>query len=88
MEKDVAIMLPMVHLNGTSRKELYSQYRAAHDAVYKAIDAVLAAAPNGRDYYPIGPDAINKASAEHRARVVAMEAVKAELEALALHVME
>ena len=58
-------MIPTVHLNGTSRDELARMNLEALDAVRKAIGALHAAAPNGRDYYPQGPRAWEAARLEH-----------------------
>ena len=63
------MMVPTVHLNGTSREALLEQYTKAHNALEVGLNALCAAAPNGRDYYPQGPDAFAKAQAEHSALV-------------------
>jgi hypothetical protein len=81
------MMLPTIHLNGTSREALYGPYVAARQAVVEAIDKVRATNPNGRDYYPQGPDAIHEARVQHLIRIDCLEAIKAELEQLALATM-
>ena len=58
--------LPVIHLNGTSRETLVSEYQAALDAVREARAALARVTVNGRDYYPIGPNALDAAIAEHR----------------------
>jgi hypothetical protein len=40
------------------------------------------ATPNGRDYYPQGPDVLYKAIDEHRSRQQRLESVKKELQEL------
>lgn len=75
----MALTLPTVHLNGTSRKDLIRDYETAMTAVHAAFTALQAAAPNGRDYYPQGPDACGRAEDEHRARLGHLEAVHTEL---------
>lgn len=82
------MLKPTVHLNGTSRDQLTSAFLAAYRAVNDAIDAVGEAAPNGRDYYTQGPDAISAATQEHRERIKALMQVRADMMALAEHVME
>jgi hypothetical protein len=77
--------LPTIHMNGTSRADLLEANREAMGAVQVAMAAVCRAVPNGRDYYPQGSDAWKAAAAEHRARIVALEKIEAELEAIALH---
>jgi hypothetical protein len=79
--------LPIVHMNGTSARDLTEGYVEAARAVDDAIDALAKhASPNGRDYY-CSPDgnALDNALAEHRARLVKLNDVKTELNALALH---
>ena len=58
------MMIPTVHLNGTGKAALVDGIEAAHRAVAAALDALAEAAPNGRDYYPQGSDAIGRAIAE------------------------
>ena len=79
--------LPIVHMNGTSARDLTEGYAEAARAVSEAMEAMAKnASPNGRDYYcsPQG-NAIDCAIAEHRARMVKLNEVKTELNALALH---
>ena len=73
------MMIPTVHLNGTSLAELQTALRIAYGAVHAAIDAVSQCAPHGRDYYVQGPDAIGKATAEHRSRIDRLDDVANEL---------
>jgi hypothetical protein len=73
------IMIPMVHLNGTSKKELVSQYDNAIQALETALDVVLKSAPNGRDYYPKGPDAYEIARKQHYSRTAKINQVINEL---------
>lgn len=73
------MMIPTIHLNGTSRDELQRQLIAAIEAVRGAVETVAKAGPHGRDYYPQGPDAINTALAEHYARLEKLDAVYKEL---------
>lgn len=69
------MMIPTVHMNGTSKKELFRQLFEAASAVTKAIDALNHATPHGRDYYLQGDDAIDRALAEHKARRAKLESV-------------
>lgn len=82
-----AIMVPSVHMNGDTREELERINRAAYDATSKLIDALMAAAPNGRNMYPQGAEAMGKASAQHYSRVHRAEGIKAELEEIVLSLM-
>lgn len=77
------MMQPTIHLNGTSKESLFGQYEKALDAINAAIEAVVQCAPNGRDYYPQGPAAYEKASEEHGARLLKLTDIKAEIMELA-----
>lgn len=79
------MMKPTIHLNGSSRGDLFDAYVDATVAVEAAIDAVAKASPHGRDYYPQGGDAFDKARAEHNARLEALNKVANELHRLAEH---
>jgi hypothetical protein len=77
------MLIPTVHLNGTTGEVLLDQYATAARAVQAAIDAVCDAGPNARDYYVQGPDAALAAQREHEARVGALKVVRGELAAIA-----
>lgn len=55
----------LIHLNGTSRADLLDLQRKAVDALRTAIGAVADAAPHGRDYYPLGPEAYMETRKAH-----------------------
>ena len=76
------MIVPAIHLNGTSKDALTDQLSEAGSAVQSAIAAVNAAAPNGRDYYPQGPQAIGQAIKEHNARITRLTDLYDELVAL------
>lgn len=77
-----ALTFPTVHLNGTSRIDLQEQYHGAYMAVHAAIVALRQACPNGRDYYPQGPDAFRRAVAEQESRVERLQSIQTELLAI------
>jgi hypothetical protein len=74
------MMVPTIHLNGDSRETLIGQCQKANEALWDAINALNEMAPNGRNYYPQGTDALGKAVAEHRARMNSLYTVKKEIE--------
>jgi hypothetical protein len=78
------MMVPTLHLNGTSRVELLNQQLEALQALRLALLTMRAAAPNGRDYYPQGPGALAKAQTEHELRLSHVQEALAGLEALAM----
>jgi hypothetical protein len=61
--------IPAIHLNGTGYETLYKEYRAAYDAVKKAIDAMHDTTCNGRDYYVQGGSAFYRARDERQAAI-------------------
>ena len=70
---------PTVHLNGTSKEELYRQLG---EAVSKSRDLLLAlaqAVPSARDYYVQGDRAHTEALQEHNRRMKRVEGVMQEL---------
>ena len=87
----------MIHLNGTSSESLLAAIENAFHAVTAAKTALAATAPNGRDYYltanvsatksafknyaTVGAAA--KARDDHNARMMMLNAVNTELEAIA-----
>jgi hypothetical protein len=62
-------LVPTVHINGTSRDALVEQNESARNAVRVAINALEAAQPNARDYYPQGDGAFRAAMAQHTERL-------------------
>ncbi len=77
-----ALLIPTVHMNGTSRDELEKQLRDASDAIRKAMAVLHKACPNDRDYYVRSQDAGLAARAQHRSRMQRLESVRQELEAI------
>ena len=82
------MMVPTIHMNGTSKESLLDDACNVMNAIYKAIDVACAAAPNARDYYTQGNEAYSKARDEHDARIERLEAVRKEYEALALAISD
>ena len=80
------MMVPTIHLNGTSREALLEQVCNAGHAARILADALSEMAPNGRDYYPQGDHAYPQARAEHDARLNALTAVQQDLEAMYLEI--
>jgi hypothetical protein len=76
------ITLPIVHLNGTSARDLTEGYLNAANKVGEAIAALRQIEFNARDYYLIG-GAWDSALAEMAARVVKLHEVKNDFERIA-----
>ena len=87
------LMLPTIHLNGTSVRDLITDNLKASNAIQAAIDALREAGPNGRDYYPQDRPgamggAIATASNEHQARVAALQGALDELTTILEHLVD
>lgn len=54
-------MTPTIHMNGTSASDLIDQQLAVVKAARELRRALARAAPNGRDFYPQGDDALREA---------------------------
>jgi hypothetical protein len=74
------LVLPSVHLNGTSKGELEAQYRSMHEGISVAIKELSEAAPHPRDYYVQGDGAFDAARAKHRERVNRLNELLQEIE--------
>ena len=57
----MTVIIPRIHLNGTSKGELLDQLKAADRALGAAEEALGRAAPNARDYYVIEPNPFEQA---------------------------
>lgn len=76
---------PLIHINGTSAHTLANDYGLARNALVDAIDSLGRCWPHGRDYYPLGGDALAKAQDEHRSRLKRLHSVLDELYQLEEH---
>lgn len=76
------MIIPTVHLNGTSKEELSRQVGNAARAVDAARIALTDATPNGRDYYVQGQYALARALDEHLTRTQRLTDTYNELVAL------
>lgn len=72
-------VLPIVHLNGTSRERLLAVRDVAYCKLDAAMDAMRDMAPNGRDYYP-QPGLMEKAVEQHQRRLSVVKALMDEIQ--------
>jgi len=84
----MSMTLPTIHMNGTSEEALLGQLTDVSGHLRAALDAMSQATPNGRDYYPQGPSALAAAMTAHLDRRDRMNALKNEIDALALAIAE
>lgn len=82
------VLKPTIHLNGTSRAQLHTDYRNAAATLRRALNDLAATAPHGRDYYVQSGNAIATAIEQHVSRVQRVESVMKELEEIAVHLMD
>jgi hypothetical protein len=80
--KATNVLVPSIHLNGTSRDALIDGYVSAAQKIDDAMRALEDTQPNGRDYYPQGDGALMEAMTQHRDRVNRLKAVQNELVAI------
>jgi len=74
--------VPTIHLNGTSKDSLIEGLCEASQSLNDAYDALKRTAPNGRDYYPQGPLALDAATDEHMGRLRRLDEIKREIDEL------
>ena len=72
------LVVPIVHMNGTSKKELLQLRQDAYLAICQAEKALQQMSPNGRDYYP-EPGRLEKAQAQQIRRMEILSSIKTEL---------
>lgn len=77
------LQAPLVHLNGSGKNRLIDDLCEVSQALNEAYRVMRGMHPNGRDYYPLGAVAMGKAEAEHRSRQERLDAIKAEIDAIA-----
>ena len=76
------LIVPCIHMNGTSKQDLSDALEASHDAINEAIEKLRATAPNGRDYYIYDSNAYGLAADQHYDRMKRLYEVKKELDAI------
>ena len=78
------LILPLIHLGGTSPVTLMEDYSAARLALEEAL-RLLSVSYHDRDYYQHGIDKHREARAQHFARCAALGNVIAALDAMEGH---
>ena len=82
------MMLPTIHLNGTSAEALQEGYCTVADALYLALKELIDNGPNARDYYPQGDEAYREAAKEHEARIRKVQEIRAEILQLQVAILD
>ena len=76
------LIVPCIHMNGTSKQDLSDALEDAHDAIMDAISKLRKSAPNGRDYYVYDNAAYGIAAQQHYDRMKRLDSVQKELDAI------
>lgn len=76
------MMIPTIHLNGTSKANLLDEIEAAYVAIEAAISALRQVTVHGRDYYVQGPNAYPQARDEMDKRLASLYTVQQELQSM------
>ncbi len=84
------LAVPTVHLNGTSKADLESQYLTALEMINAAYGVVRLAYPNQRDYYvhPDGDAAFALAKKQHIERLEKLAEMSGEFEKILSKIQE
>lgn len=79
---------PLVHMNGTGGERLVADLQAACESLTEALTRIADAAPNARDYYPLGDDAWRAARDQHEADMTAIRDMRSRYMVAWEHVQE
>jgi hypothetical protein len=66
---------PTIHVNGDTGEKLCADFLEAYKAICHAEDLLAVTGPNGRNYYPQGPEALIAAIEEHQERMALLSKV-------------
>jgi hypothetical protein len=80
--------LPTIHINGTSAKSLQDEYHNARKAITVALDTLVSATCNQRDFYPQEPGAWEQARAERQKMLQMLREVQEYAEMWEAHASE
>jgi hypothetical protein len=80
------MIYPTIHAEGTPGEELLQQATEGIAAVWRALEAMSAAAPHAYDYSPQGPNAYHDALRDYINLMDRLMSVLKDLQALAQHI--
>jgi len=87
-ETKMEFQMPTIHLNGTSKEQLFAEVCGAAGAIRGAISACSVAAPNARDYYVAGPGAFEAARTQHAEAIANLVSALMYFQAVAEHIAD
>lgn len=88
LPENIKVTSPRININGTDGKDLLQQWMDAHAALNKAHEALLTAMPHGRDFQTVAQEFYRLARDEHIDRLKRLERISAEVEQIALNLLE
>ena len=86
--QQISVTLPVLHLNGSGKDRLIDALLEAATVLREAQEKVAVTAPNARDFYPRGPEALRQATTEHEERLRRLRDTADEIEALAIGISD
>lgn len=84
----VPLQMPVIHRGGTPKEMLLEQTLEVVHALRDVRNAMAKAAPNGRDFFLAGPDALRVAETAHRQRADLVRQLEEDYEALAVKISD
>lgn len=75
MSEKEKVIIPTIHLNGSSKNYLKELNYAAYRAVNDALNECIKAAPHARDYYVQSEGSYEQARLQHRAQLEKLTSV-------------
>ena len=88
MPQTKTLVVPCIHMNGTSEKSLLDAIEEAYMSLGVALDKLRECVPNARDYYVYAGNKFDEAREQHRSRTLAIHNARDELQAIAVAIME
>ena len=88
MKTKLKLPVPCIHSNGSGERTLREQSKEAYRALQNALDAMRKCRPHGRDYYPLGDNALNEAQEAHRTLYAQVSEVSDAYFALGMDIMK
>ena len=77
------LIMPTVHMNGTSKKDLLEGYCKIIHALHAALKALQDEHPNMRDYYTQPTGTFERVREQHRSQFMRINSVLQEIETIA-----
>lgn len=78
---EARVVAPLVHLNGSGRQELSTQFKTQYERLDELIGYMIIHAPHMRDFYPLADATAvyRKASEAHSARIRSLQDMRRDI---------